>query len=1202
MAKFKKRVFGENVSKGVILEFRNLASGQSGIFSGEEKAGMDEFGAMSANLMEEIFTGPGGILEPQEPTFENYLGDRTPFTRMWCAININTLAAIPPNGELVERHEEGFYFYVPKGKGDADRVMVGNDKDSRTRVFVVNENTEESYGNNSPLESLQVDGTESLQQITQLKHNPLMKPAAGITSVISKTQGALGALQNTTVEFVVHNKHDFENIFLPYFLKPGSIVCVDYGWSDMFNSLYNPIDQIKDKPLDMSEFDKFLYAENGFLARNYGKVNTVMGNVVSYDANITPEGSYECSLEIVSRNTSLLDKEITDDNKLKFIFANAINNILIEVLAAAARTQDVEQDVTGSVAETVDAEQPLSLPQIQELVGSLEQRDSSQIVNQFFNFLAGSSSQLSDISEVSSKTGIFHDNLRYKQYDKRGVGSFKSKTMGNHQEPTYISYGLFEDLFLTNFVAGTVPVEAPEDIDGNKKSVPFRKDPSKDFSNRFDSRTSYVRWDKDLADISKQTLEPNEPLSSFIIPDNWDDSYNSRTLGDEKILTDDSTGGKHPDYPGIAVMPLRDVFINVTMITEAFKKKSTVDDVILFILDVLNLESYKVWNLKISSDMNSRAVISVIDTNLHPEIKEEKEMLVFNVMGETSIVSQCDLKFTTPKAGLSSMIAIGNLNGPQRFEQLDLSALNNLNLLNRPEEKSNLPTIVKSLPLQGVTNKQMTKPAASLDFSNFIKTNNVEISPQVKKTITGGYISYRAQAKLKDAKKPPAKNPNAKEFKKRQSEANLVISDRSLLQEKLRTKYYDASGTDRVAPILPVELTLSVYGNNFLQIGDYYTINYLPSYYRNKVFFQILGIEDKIDVNGWTTTYNPSIMRVRPDQKELITGKVNPKDTLISPEARPLLNPAYKLMRGAETIRGVSNAVGYEAVLKSYSEGVDKYPVKYVNHPIRFDVYRHIIFPKKDWAPLVANPTDSADIAIACFHTSLGNGVNIKDSNNISFSCALRDVLLGRELTPFDAENIVIRKKGGLGEEGLMKKNKNKVVVNAFVDQEPILDRGGEMTQEQEGDYADALANISPSQISYYVIPDEDMFTDIKVEDYHLLDFGSPDDRSVNLPKFIEKYFFPISLELENEGQNLYELVVSGPTVHEKIYLPEHLLKGGENGTVESFMQNLRLRYDHYNNVLSEIDTANKLYESELQRNIELQEETGALDVIPFGG
>ena len=125
--------------------------------------------------------------------------------------------------------------------------------------------------------------------------------------------------------------------------------------------------------------------------------------------------------------------------------------------------------------------------------------------------------------------------------------------------------------------------------------------------------------------------------------------------------------------------------------------------------------------------MTSQSNISITDTNLNPEIEEEENMLIFNVMGETSIVSQCDLRFTTPKAGLSSMIAIGNLHGPQRFEQLDLSALNNLNLLNRPEEKANLPTIVKSLPLQGVTNKQMTQPAARIDFSKFIKSNNIEL-------------------------------------------------------------------------------------------------------------------------------------------------------------------------------------------------------------------------------------------------------------------------------------------------------------------------------------------------------------------------------------------------------------------------------------------------------------------------------------------
>ena len=89
MAQIKKRVFGENVSERVLEEFKKLSGG-----------GLD-----------------GTSLQPLEtrnPTFEKYLGERSPFSRMWCAVNINLLDEIPPNGEQIERHEAGFYFYYPR--------------------------------------------------------------------------------------------------------------------------------------------------------------------------------------------------------------------------------------------------------------------------------------------------------------------------------------------------------------------------------------------------------------------------------------------------------------------------------------------------------------------------------------------------------------------------------------------------------------------------------------------------------------------------------------------------------------------------------------------------------------------------------------------------------------------------------------------------------------------------------------------------------------------------------------------------------------------------------------------------------------------------------------------------------------------------------------------------------------------------------
>ena len=136
------------------------------------------------------------MLDQRKPTFQKYLGDRTPFVRMWSA------------------------------------VLVMGSKGGKVLYNVVNENRNKSYDTNEAIKDSSV--------IPELTTNPFLKPEAGITSVISKTEGALGAIKRTTVNFVVHNKEDFESIFLPFFMKPGATVIVDFGWSDKFDDLYDP--------------------------------------------------------------------------------------------------------------------------------------------------------------------------------------------------------------------------------------------------------------------------------------------------------------------------------------------------------------------------------------------------------------------------------------------------------------------------------------------------------------------------------------------------------------------------------------------------------------------------------------------------------------------------------------------------------------------------------------------------------------------------------------------------------------------------------------------------------------------------------------------------------------------------------------------------------------------------------------------------
>ena len=107
----------------------------------------------------------------------------------------------------------------------------------------------------------------------------------------------------------------------------------------------------------------------------------------------------------------------------------------------------------------------------------------------------------------------------------------------------------------------------------------------------------------------------------------------------------------------------------------------------------------------------------------------------------------------------------------------------------------------------------------------------------------------------------------------------------------MREESIDGDGEGTISPILPIELTLTIYGNTYLQIGDRFTINYLPDFYKDRVDFQIVGIEDTVDPNGWSTVYQ-TVMRVNPSKKSIITGdkgiSKKPKTHAQNPEKNPM--------------------------------------------------------------------------------------------------------------------------------------------------------------------------------------------------------------------------------------------------------------------------------------------------------------------------
>ena len=187
------RVFGSNVAPDIQNIFKNL-----------QQSSFDR--------------GPNESIKP----YENYLGDRTTFARMWTP----TLVTGTTNDEVPKEYQEIIY-------------------------HVINDNRTNSY---------EINTLESRDKVVkELQGNDTLKPAAGITEINSTTAGALGSIKYTEVNFVVYSRRDFEEIYFPHFMKPGSTVVIDYGWSDDKIELYDIEGKVKETDIYLSDLKKQIY-------------------------------------------------------------------------------------------------------------------------------------------------------------------------------------------------------------------------------------------------------------------------------------------------------------------------------------------------------------------------------------------------------------------------------------------------------------------------------------------------------------------------------------------------------------------------------------------------------------------------------------------------------------------------------------------------------------------------------------------------------------------------------------------------------------------------------------------------------------------------------------------------------------------------------------------------------------------------------
>ena len=116
------------------------------------------------------------------------------------------------------------------------------------------------------------------------------------------------------------------------------------------------------------------------------------------------------------------------------------------------------------------------------------------------------------IDPTSLKTGVFYQNLD---------GEDKSDDYLDTKERLYISFGLFEDLFLNNFVSYWTETTKEGKT---KKSKPK---PDDIYGLKFTSQDSWVRYDEDLFLLQEQRVRDIDELTSYLYPNTWNDEQTS---------------------------------------------------------------------------------------------------------------------------------------------------------------------------------------------------------------------------------------------------------------------------------------------------------------------------------------------------------------------------------------------------------------------------------------------------------------------------------------------------------------------------------------------------------------------------------------------------------------------------------------------------------------------------------------------------
>ena len=932
MPDFNKRIFGSDIDpriKNKLLARQALAENPNP----NESTQFMEVAGKQVDIKEAIGTHNFSGDDDKAPyLFE--LSSRTPWARAWVAVELYYYSPEELSRGKTKYHGYGLYKKGTNELMGADPITSTNSEYKvpgyvterkileeevkyfmERKVYVLGDNNYNIFSNESnlhaPIEGRtsgetgpgnsirDILGKESGNKVLgetfpgQMQNNPFMKPPAGITSIETKTSGFAGAIKHTTVNFMVHNFEDFQNIYSRFFLKPGATVVVDFGWDTA--QAYNPDSLVGE------DIKTEIFGTGKIVDSRAGDLEVVVGKVSDFTSTVDEAGSFICSMTIVSDNAGLLDYEISDENKLRAQMVDNLSTIIINKVGTKLNSSFLRDDWTSD----------------SKLI-----EESNAYANTWAHKLF-SGGKTTNITTEALKVGLYWQSMGTQKtvIKERFLIDETAETAMSNDNNLFVSWAFFEEELLNSHLGFMF----------NKST----------FGGHFNSIDSFVSYDTNL--ISRQNIPSatsrNKTGFRFLYPLSWGhgetydtihhkdkvefrDRPDADTLGKEMIQEDHTLGLDDLDKKAKRI-PLRELFININVIQSAFENNSNVSEAIAEILDVLNEDSQNIFNLKLISGTRDNSTMTIVDTNFYHSSYNEvnlgkfENLFVFSPYSKGSIVKEMSLTYQTPNNALQTMIAIQNKSANiQLFPKTEMENTNQAlrtiyGMLGHSEYakygvrhhfapdtlgKNNQEETVNEIEKRKV-NYNLLEPNVKLaesivgNYKVIIDSSEKwRMSTEGQKFYKGLYDDHHVEDKPESEDKGDAGRTALP--------PDVIYSDAIYAKDieqyyEYRCKRYFTH--ERLSPLVPIELSLTTYGVSGILPGDIFNIDYLPVQYRERTYFQVMNVEHSVDTTGWKTTFQTQ-MRVKSGPLEY-TSAFKKSDIYLSTKSELLSSILDKTVR-----------------------------------------------------------------------------------------------------------------------------------------------------------------------------------------------------------------------------------------------------------------------------------------------------------------